>query len=74
MADPSLPANPIALEGASMVTYRLYRVSDLTPRFEPAKEFEANDDAAAIVIAEKARARRAAELWNGSRMIKEWKD
>jgi hypothetical protein len=57
-----------------MASYRLYRVSDLTRRFEPAEEFDAEDDRAAIANAEKARAGRSAELWNGNRMVKEWKD
>ena len=56
-----------------MASYRLYRVSHLTRRFEPAEEFDAADDPAAIAVAEKARSHRMAELWNGSRMVKEWK-
>ena len=56
-----------------MTSYRLYLVSDLTRRFEPAQEFEAKSDRAAIAIAEKARSERAAELWDGSRMVKDWK-
>lgn len=56
-----------------MTSYRLYRASHLTRRFEPAEEFEARDDEAAIAISEDLRARRAAELWKGNRMVKEWK-
>jgi hypothetical protein len=56
-----------------MASYRLYRVSELTRRFEPAKEFDAEDDRTAIVMAEKERSRRSAELWNGNRMVREWK-
>ena len=55
-----------------MSSYRLYRLSHLTRRFEPAEEFDAKDDRAAIAVAEAVRAQRAAELWNGSRLIKEW--
>ena len=56
-----------------MTSYRLYRVSFLTRRFEPAEEFHAEGDLAAIAMAEEARSRRAAELWSGSRIVKEWK-
>jgi hypothetical protein len=56
-----------------MTSYRLYLLSSLTRRFEPAQEIEAEDDEAAITIAEDARSHRAAELWNGSRIVKEWK-
>jgi hypothetical protein len=58
--------------GYFMSSYRLYRLSHLTRRFEPAEEFDAKDDRAAIAVAEAVRAQRAAELWNGSRLIKEW--
>jgi len=56
-----------------MTSYRLYLVSDVTRRFEPAQEFEAKSDQAAIATAEKARSERAAELWDGSRMVRDWK-
>lgn len=56
-----------------MPVYRLYRVSELTSRLEAAEEYIAENDAAAIAIAEKSRARRAAELWQGNRPLKEWK-
>ena len=56
-----------------MTSYRLYLVSDLTRRFEPAQEFDAKSDRAAIAIAEEARCNRAAELWDGSRMVRGWK-
>lgn len=56
-----------------MTSYRLYLVSELTRRFEPAIEFEAKSDRAAIAVVEKTRSERAAELWNGARMVKDWK-
>ena len=56
-----------------MPVYRLYRVSELTSRLEAAEEYVAENDAAAIAIAEKSRERRAAELWQGNRTLKEWK-
>lgn len=55
------------------MTYRLYIVSGLSGRFEPALEFDAPNDNAAIVAAELSRDVRAAELWQGSRIVKEWK-
>lgn len=57
-----------------MTSYRLYLVSGLTRRFEPAQEFLAKNDRAAIAMAEDVRADRAAELWNGNRIVKEWRD
>ena len=56
-----------------MTSYRLYLVSGLTPRFEPAQEFDAPNDRKAIAIAERKRLARAAELWNGNRIVQEWK-
>ena len=55
-----------------MSSYRLYMVSGVTRRFEPAQELEAEDDQQAIAAAEVARAARAAELWQGNRMVMEW--
>jgi len=55
-----------------MSSYRLYGLSQLTRRFEPAEEFDAEDDRQAIALAEDVREHRSAELWNGSRLIKEW--
>lgn len=56
-----------------MACYRLYRVSDITRRLEPAEEFDAANDGAAIGIAEQARSHRAAALWSGGRMVQDWK-
>lgn len=56
-----------------MMSYRLYLVSGLTRRFEPAQEFDARTDRAAIAVAEGMRSARSAELWNGNRMVREWK-
>ena len=55
-----------------MSSYRLYMVSGITRRFEPSQELEAEDDQQAIVAAEVARAARAAELWQGNRMVMAW--
>jgi hypothetical protein len=62
-----------ATQGHLMASYRLYRVSNLTRRFAPAEEFDANDDRTAIAIAERIRTHRQAELWSGSRVVQEWK-
>ena len=56
-----------------MTSYRLYLVSDLTRRFEPAQDFEARGDKAAIAIADERRSARPAELWSGNRMVRAWK-
>lgn len=55
-----------------MSSYRLYMVSVLMLRFEPAQELDAEDDQQAIAAAEVARAARAAELWQGNRMVMQW--
>jgi len=55
-----------------MTNYRLYILSGISRRFEPAQELEAEDDEKAIAAAELARAARSAELWRGSRMVKDW--
>ena len=56
-----------------MTSYRLYLVSGLTRRFEPAQEFDARNDRAATAIAEEMRSAGAAELWSGNRIVREWK-
>ena len=56
------------------MSYRLYLVSDLTRRFEPAQEFDARDDRAALAMADELRSHRAAELWSGNRLVREWKE
>ena len=55
------------------MSYRLYLVSDLTQRFEPAQEFDARNDRAALAMADELRSDRAAELWSGNRLVREWK-
>ena len=56
-----------------MPSYRLYLVSELTRRFEPAQEFDEVSDQAAIALAEAKRSARPAELWSGNRIVREWK-
>ena len=55
-----------------MTSYRLYLVSDLTRRLEPALEFDAQTDRAAFTFADKIRSHRPAELWSGNRLMREW--
>ena len=55
-----------------MPQYRLYLESSLTERFEPAIELDMPDDRAALAWAEDIRMMRAAELWSGSRLVREW--
>lgn len=52
----------------------MYLVSDLTRRFEPAQEFDARNDRAALAMADEIRSQRAAELWSGNRLVREWKE
>jgi len=52
----------------------MYLASELTRRFEPAQEFDARDDRAALAIADEMRSHRAAELWSGNRLVREWKE
>lgn len=55
-----------------MPQYRLYLESNLTERFEPAIELDMPDDQAALAWAEDLRMKRAAELWSGNRLVREW--
>jgi hypothetical protein len=55
-----------------MNVYRLYVVSGLTGRFEPALEVDVSNDEAALRWADDIRALRDAELWYGSRLVKQW--
>jgi hypothetical protein len=58
--------------GASLTGYRLYFLEGDGRHIEFSHEFEAEDDARAIKIAEGWRERRGAELWSGSRKVKAW--
>lgn len=55
-----------------MATYRLYLESNLIQRFEPAIELDMADDETALAWADDLRMERAAELWSGSRLVREW--
>ena len=54
------------------MNYRLYLISGITRRFEPAREIDAETDDEAIVAADEVRSTKAAELWRGNRLVKEW--
>lgn len=55
-----------------MAYYRLYFMERLTDQIEHFREFEAEDDTAAIVVSEGWRGKRAMELWSGRRKVKRW--
>lgn len=52
--------------------YRLYFLDGFTGHFDHFREFEAEDDDAAMAVAERWREERAMELWNRDRKLKRW--
>ena len=52
--------------------YRLYFLDRFNGHIEHFREFEAEDDAAALVIAEDWRESQPMELWNRHRKLKHW--
>ena len=52
--------------------YRLYFLDGFTGHIDHFREFEAEDDEAAIATAERWREDRAMELWNRDRKLKRW--
>lgn len=52
--------------------YRLYFLDRFSGHIEHFREFEAEDDAAALVIAEDWRESQPMELWNRHRKLKHW--
>lgn len=52
--------------------YRLYFMDRLSGHIDHFREFEAEDDEAALVMAERWREGGAMELWNRSRKLKHW--
>jgi hypothetical protein len=55
-----------------MVYYRLYFLDRFSGHIDHFREFEAEDDAAALVVAEGWLEGRAMELWNRQRKLKRW--
>ena len=58
--------------GAGMRYYRLYYFDGFSGHIDHFREFEAQDDAAAILLAERWSDGRAMELWNRERRLKQW--
>jgi hypothetical protein len=52
--------------------YRLYFMDPLSGHIDQFREFEADDDEAAIAIAEAWREDRPMELWNRERKLRHW--
>ncbi len=55
-----------------MSYYRLYFMDRFSGHIDHFREFEAEDDSAAIAIAESWAAGQPMELWNGQRKLKHW--
>jgi hypothetical protein len=55
-----------------MLYYRLYYFDRFSGHIDHFREFEAKDDAAAVVIAEGWSAGTPMELWNRERQLKRW--
>ena len=52
--------------------YRLYFMDRFSGHIDHFREFEAEDDAAALAIADSWREDRPMELWNRERRLKRW--
>nr|NUR36779.1 hypothetical protein [Sphingomonas sp.] len=55
-----------------MPYYRLYFLDGFTGHIDHFREFEAEDDEAAVRVAERWREDRAMDLWNRERKLKRW--
>jgi hypothetical protein len=55
-----------------MLYYRLYFYDRFSGHIDHFREFEAEDDAAAIALAEEWRCSGPMELWNRQRQLKRW--
>ena len=55
-----------------MLYYRLYYFDRFSGHIDHFREFEAEDDASAIVVAERWSDGHAMELWNRERRLKRW--
>jgi len=55
-----------------MPGYRLYFMERFSGHIEQAREFAAQDDAAAIAIAEQSRDNRPMELWRAAHKVRYW--
>jgi len=52
--------------------YRLYFIDRSSGHIDQFREFEAEHDAAALLLAERWREERPMELWNRERKLKHW--
>ena len=57
-----------------MIYYRLYYMDRFSGHIDHFREFEADDDAAAMAIAERWHDGRPMELWNRHRKLKHWSE
>lgn len=55
-----------------MLYYRLYFYDRFSGHIEHFREFEAEDDASAIALAEEWKSGGPMELWNRQRQLKRW--
>ena len=55
-----------------MAYYRLYFLDRLSGHIDHFREFEAQDDVAALATAERWRENQPMELWNRHRKLKHW--
>jgi hypothetical protein len=55
-----------------MLYYRLYYFDRFSGHIDHFREFEAEDDAAALLLADRWANGRAMELWNLERRLKRW--
>ena len=55
-----------------MLYYRLYFMDRASGHIDHFREFEADDDAAAMAIAEASRTGQPMELWNRHRKLRHW--
>ena len=57
-----------------MVYYRVYFMDCFSGHIEHFREFEAEEDSAAIAVAEGMATGRAMELWSRQRKLKRWEN
>jgi hypothetical protein len=57
-----------------MLYYRLYYFDRFSGHLDHFREFEAEDDAAAIAVAEQWNDGRSMELWNRERRLRQWEN
>jgi hypothetical protein len=57
-----------------MLYYRLYSFDRFSGHIDHFREFEAEDDDAALILAERWQAGGPMELWNRERRLKRWTD